>query len=42
MLLYELIELLGLREVFLRTASRFPAHVQHRLGLVPVRVPARR
>lgn len=38
MLLYQLLKACGLGNSFLRLVSRMPETVQHRLGLVPIRV----
>lgn len=41
MFLYEIFQALGLRGTFARLVTRLPEGAQRRLGLVPVRVPAK-
>lgn len=41
MLLYQIFQALGLRDVFARLVSRLPEELQRRFGLVPVRVPTK-
>ena len=41
MLLYQIVQAFGLRDVFVRLVSRLPEDAQRRLGLVPVRIPTK-
>lgn len=41
MFLYEIFQACGLRDMFVRLVTRLPEYIQRRLGLVPIRVPAK-